>query len=427
MEPPGTPAAAEGSLPGAAGDAVVWELGTVWRTPRRLSHAMAHVAFAAAVGPPIAFVISAWLGKPVLDVVLPVGAVVFWGGTPLAILASLVTSMRRRVAFFRLTLTRERIVLLGDRERALPRGAVLSAHAVPGASAPSLGCVEIGFADDDLLTVELPIAECRHLVDALSFGPDARRFAIRPGGPRRRLWQVVSSLGIALVCSPFVVVFITTWTHWDGLWILAPAFILPALLLALVFERGRVVVGDDGVTFDRPLRSQFVRVSDIEQVFRTTTGLTLRARTARGVKRLRVKIDSSAKTDAILSHVGRAITRHKETPALRQDARVARNGKSLPDWREALRRLVTVDGGYRSEAVSPDVLLSTATDAGAPDDQRLGAALALGLGDDDEAKARVRVAAEAVANDRLRVAMAHAAQGHASDEELEEATRKGRA
>lgn len=91
-------------------------------------------------------------------------------------------------------------------------------------------------------------------------------------------------------------------------------------------------------------------------------------------------------------------------------ASLARSGRTVEAWREAVAQHLGGGGVFRSAAVGRDVLLDVLDGAAAPAPLRLGAALALSQSDEG-ARARVRIAAEASADATLREALEAALEG----------------
>ncbi len=121
--------------------------------------------------------------------------------------------------------------------------------------------------------------------------------------------------------------------------------------------------------------------------------------------------------EAFVLAVERAGERYREA---RHDAGmaevIARRGRPLGEWRAALHALVGVGGGYRAQAVRGAELAGLVDDPTAPEELRVGAALALRAMNPEAEVTRIRVAAEACAHAPLREALERAA-----DDTLDEA------
>jgi hypothetical protein len=90
-------------------------------------------------------------------------------------------------------------------------------------------------------------------------------------------------------------------------------------------------------------------------------------------------------------------------------ALLGKGTRTRDEWREALDKLRSAEGGYRQAVVRDDDLWRVVEDPSAPDDARGAAAVLLRRSLDDEGRARVRVAAEATASPKLRIALDAAA------------------
>jgi hypothetical protein len=99
---------------------------------------------------------------------------------------------------------------------------------------------------------------------------------------------------------------------------------------------------------------------------------------------------------------------------------VARGTRPVAEWRSALTRISAEhEGGYRDGAMRKEDLWRVVEDAGAPEDARVGAAIALRA--EEGAGARLRVAADAAASPKLRVALETAADPAVEESQLDEA------
>jgi hypothetical protein len=87
------------------------------------------------------------------------------------------------------------------------------------------------------------------------------------------------------------------------------------------------------------------------------------------------------------------VTDVRDEGSRERGALLARGGRSVAAWREALR--AHASPGYRTASVSVEGALEVLCDPHAPRDRRVGAALALRTANDERATARIRVVAEA--------------------------------
>jgi hypothetical protein len=96
-------------------------------------------------------------------------------------------------------------------------------------------------------------------------------------------------------------------------------------------------------------------------------------------------------------------------------AALARNGRPLEAWREALASLLSQEN-YRHLAVSRDDLVAVLHDGTRSLEERAAAALAMvGNGQDARAVSQVRIAAESSANERVRIVLQEAAEGRVDE------------
>jgi hypothetical protein len=407
-----------------ADPALIVEPVTVWRTRLWLARLFANLALVMVASAAVLLGFSLANVDARSDALFLACKLALFGCAPLAAMTSIALAWERPLEFRRIEVFENELVLVGNRERrVIPRDIVESAFTIGYAHVIDKPRALLGLRGDELLTVE---GDTTPLVQAIAFGPHARRFVVHTGGRWRRLGEVAMAVAASVVVWPFLsaILFlglepILGITNTPYAYAVALTFVVPCFVLSRVFARRRVTIGDDGFVLERLFGTKFFPVESIVSTVGHTWGAEITVQNGRSSRRIKLKTDTSAKTDAILSHLGHGMGALKERGQPRRDVRVAREGRSISEWREEVRRLVTMDQGYRTEAVSPDLLLGAVSDARAPADMRLGAAMAIGLGNDAEAKRQVRVAAESIASERLRAAMLGAAEGEVNDTELE--------
>jgi hypothetical protein len=98
-----------------------------------------------------------------------------------------------------------------------------------------------------------------------------------------------------------------------------------------------------------------------------------------------------------------------------RSALVARCGRPVAAWREALTAQIGQADGYRTAAVSNEDATQLLADAASAAEQRIAAAVALVATGDPTSRRRVRVAAAACASPRMRVALERAADDSLSE------------
>jgi hypothetical protein len=101
---------------------------------------------------------------------------------------------------------------------------------------------------------------------------------------------------------------------------------------------------------------------------------------------------------------------------------LARGGRSVGAWSKDLARLATSAPGFRDQALGRDDFERVLSDAAAPADQRIAAAIALRAVDPEVAPTCIRVAVEASADEHLRAALEAAAAGAIDEPTVERAT-----
>jgi hypothetical protein len=234
-------------------------------------------------------------------------------------------------------------------------------------------------------------------------------------------------------------------------------------LLSRFLRRGEVVVGTDGVALEGVGRRRFIAYARVSRIARDPRGVRLYlkdgvsvllpsladanaplpvtagvdaafdpASVKRGIPH-RVSVEALFRQDvirreALFARIDQAMrARGRSRVSHVQLAQLDRRSRSVPAWREDLRALLAVEGsGYRGAALGPDQLAEVVEDAGAPTERRVAAAVALSGKGDEEARRRVRVAVEACADQDLRAALEHAAEGEIEEAELHRAMKQRR-
>jgi len=104
-----------------------------------------------------------------------------------------------------------------------------------------------------------------------------------------------------------------------------------------------------------------------------------------------------------------------------------RRGRSVDVWCEALGRLLgggREESGYRDMALARGPLLDLVEDGAAAPERRVAAAVALSRTGDVQLKQRLRIVAETCADEDMRAALEHAAEGEIEQEALARAARQ---
>ncbi|MGK4000341.1 hypothetical protein [Sorangium sp. So ce1024] len=408
----------------------------VARRHEGLGRVLGGLALLAAMGPflveSLVFVFADALHVPFLrDVVLVVlGALL--GGVLVAALLALLSA----VLTSRPVSRREQVrvaadasglgLTIGAAVRFIPRAEIRSGLLLPEPRTR----VALHLRHGQVLEVEVAREiDGARLLEALGIGPAERRVAIALGGANRQLVAGCAALPLAIAFW-----FTVVWAflgpaggHAGGHAARAAALLALPLLSVWLIRRAarptRVVVGSDGVRVERSFSSAWLPYKELAAIRRSGDRLILSR--ASGDHPLVVR----GGKDLIKATARRIRDAHRRAgagatgvDAPRGAEALERRGRDLAVWREDLRKLHAA-GDYRASALTPEDVLRTLDDAGAPRDRRVGAALFLRVAGYPEAQARIRVAAGATADDALRAALERAAEEEIDDASLARALR----
>jgi hypothetical protein len=310
----------------------------------------------------------------------------------------------------RMLVRADRRGLSADGRLVLPRARI--ARALLEYRAEGVACVCAGPMGVSRTEVKVDSEEQgRRLLRALSF--DASQRALRFAGPspatttpagRTIAFTVVAALAVGELALLLAL----------GHGFLTPlAIVLWSLQMWLV-AGGAVYVGTDGLLLRSPWSRRFLRYEDIERVEAQEKRARLLLRDGEwvdlwlGLPGYGPAWNGSARTrDALVGRIIAAIgERSARAPLAPAAGLVARDGRTLAEWLEHLRRLVDASGtSYRTSAIEREQLWRIAEDANAPAASRAGAAVALRIALKPEERARLRVAAEAAAAPEVRAAL----------------------
>ncbi|MFO0556265.1 MAG: hypothetical protein U0271_48255 [Polyangiaceae bacterium] len=311
---------------------------------------------------------------------------------------------------------RELVVRTGSRERRYPLEALEW-----GSVSPLSNEVEIAVRGSDRIHAKVSSVEAgQALLQATGLDEQHRTLRVQLGettfitlmawllGPTTA-WPAIIVLGRAL--------------HWPSL---LSAWSLVAILLALpplarrLLGPATLTIGSDGLLVQRALTSQFVPFADLQRVTPAAQEVTLHVSGGRRL-RLHARHLTQKSSEQLMRRIDLAHTAWSsgggEEAAL---ASLERGGRSLAEWRDAMRDAIR-GGGYRDTSLQRDEVVGVLESHGASDARRLGAALALVATGDDTDRVRVAKTAEACANPRLRVAFDRIAAKSTTDAELEAA------
>lgn len=233
--------------------------------------------------------------------------------------------------------------------------------------------------------------------------------------------------------------------------------------LARFLRRREAIVGTDGVALEGFGRRRFLAYSRVRRIARDPLGVRLYLKDGvsvllptladanaplptapgvdapldpasiqrgipRGVPLEDLYRKDVARREALFKRIDQAMRAQGQSRVAHvQLAALDRRSRSVAAWREDLRAILAVEGsGYRGAALGSDQLAEVVEDAGAPTERRVAAAVALSGKGDEEARRRVRVAVEACADQDLRAALEHAAEGEIEEGELDRAMKQRR-
>ncbi len=243
--------------------------------------------------------------------------------------------------------------------------------------------------------------------------PRASGVLRRVGAITLAIFASLLGLGVALDGGPMTRMSATVW-------LLATTLTIGAAVWGT--KQREITVGADGVALRQRWGVRFLPFSEIQSV--TTEGRKVLFALADGRREsVAVARSSGAETAATIAHrIDEAIrARSDGAGSERALAQVARAGRSVAEWQQAIAQLVRQTTGYRAAALSRDDLAALLTHPTASGEQRMGAALALAAMGDDQHKQRIRIAADACASEPMRVALGRLAEGHVDEAAVEEA------
>jgi hypothetical protein len=305
----------------------------------------------------------------------------------------------------------------------VPRSAIVNGIHVPRRRAEEL---QLEIASGDVFRIEVPdAAAADKLLDDLGVDAEHRRFTVRWGRLGSRLaigfvLAIAGSYGLMAAGELGRAVGIDKYGVIAILLMLFPMFIGWGVRRLGWHE---ATVGTDGIVARGPLRTRFFAFGDIASVSATRMRIELKMRNGT-TEAIWAHPDDAAMRAALVQRIEKARAARGESAEARASL-LARDGRSLRAWRDALVDQLRGAGGYRDAAVTRDDALRILENAELRAEQRIGAALALVGSGDAEATARVRVVAEASAAPRLRVALERVAASEDDDEAIEAAMRAG--
>jgi hypothetical protein len=272
-------------------------------------------------------------------------------------------------------------------------------------------------------------AEAHALLRALAAGASDRALDL---GLRRR--ATAARVVVAIVTMPVIAAAIgaASFTRSAAV-VVATAATLTLAWAWLTMRFGsptRLLVGHDGLALHGGGKTRFFAWAGVDDVSTDDDGIVLfpvgeplihvrllagRERYGAGLARLR--------RDHLVARIRDELgTRREASIEALGASHLDRGGRTVAEWRAALRSLVTrPSGSYRHSALDPEHLASALWSRDLTVERRLGAAMALAATDDPAARQRVRVFIDTCADDALRDAVERAAEGELDDAGLRRA------
>jgi hypothetical protein len=307
--------------------------------------------------------------------------------------------------------------------RRFPRESIVSGVVVPAGTSLT---TELSLRNGDVLVFVHPREEhAEGLLRELGLASDQRRATLTACEPRiSSLWSAATMFALSFVAM--------TWTasltpFAKNLHILAIALV--ALVVGAALRPVDVTVGRDGVQIRSRFRPRFIPYENILGVDQNERGqvelqleagdrITIGSAINRGFTG-----GAGARHRALRRRIEQARARAGRLPPSAAHS-LARQGRSLDEWRARLRQLISADADYRGPRLDREQAALALSDPNTAVEVRIGAALALAeSGLDDETSARIRIAANTSANARLRVALEQIAEceGEAEAQAIDEA------
>jgi hypothetical protein len=301
----------------------------------------------------------------------------------------------------------------------------------PGSSAdPLLYHVQIELKNGNILRVQTEtMAEASAFLEAARLDPSQRRLSLRI---RRAMRQLVAGLFVAplvffggTAALSFALMALLPTVAKVPLFFAAMAAVAVGLgILWRAFMSAEVTIGSDGIVVRQRFGKRFIPYPELRDIVEHGSDIELRYRDGTS-EVIPGDIDEPARRAALVRRMRDAMesgaSAHARTEAL------ARNGRPIAAWREALIRMLDGGTGYRSASLTRDDALAVVRDAGARTEHRIAAALALSASEDAAVKERIRVAAQACAREQVRIALEQAAGGEIDEEALDQALREEQA
>lgn len=349
-------------------------------------------------------------------------------GVPFAAQLLMLLVMSMPLAIFAGMIVRQGKTLVGDTVRVEGKLLVIERLLEPGREPTSFGPVMQGaltpkgawLEDDAGRELTMDTSKGRELLDALAVAPEKHRFAFHWRRTGTRVGTFLAG-GIGLLVSAWIVLGPFIDEPLGGGLLCLTFGVAP--MLADAFSRWAadigIEVGLDGVAMRSLMGVEMFRFADVIDVKVEGEALAIRTRDGR-VHRFTGPADHGERA-ALEQRIREAMTAARAHVRDRSvlGAMLDRAGRSLPEWRAAIAKVLTAATGFRDGAVDEQEMVLLLDDVMASPEQRVAAAIA--LSEREALRPRIRVAAEACASPKLRVALEKLSEGGADDETLADA------
>lgn len=285
------------------------------------------------------------------------------------------------------------------------------------------GHLELRRVNGDVLHILAP-GKIAALIAAVEAGDQRRAVRVTLGDTEFPTW-IGALLGfpVALAMTAFSARFATATLNvgvfaasWYGVFLAFRAMLGPDSLL----------VGADGVTVQKAFSTRFIPLDDLVRVETQPDHVRLHLKDDR-VLTASARHLAEDQSTLIARRVDLAVKGRLSKSPLLEPAELDRRGRPIAAWRRELAGLLTADKDYRRAPVTAEDLarILAAPEVGA--ERRLGAAIALAVANGPGMRQRVRLTAYSIANEPMRFALKHVADGWGNDAVIEKALAAARA
>jgi hypothetical protein len=251
-------------------------------------------------------------------------------------------------------------------------------------------------------------AQAREVLGALGFGTNksvAHFHAIGKGGRAQGL-ALFASIALILLFAMAAASFHAP--------LLATLAGLPLLVTQIVFSKGDIYLGTDGLLYRQRFESRFFSWSEVADVSAWKRGITvdfhsgetfnIPIATPKGMRRQATRISQAS----LIAQAKERLEAFRDGSVPDITARVGRLGQTTAQW---VDRLLDREGSFRQAPLRSEDLWSVLESPAAGATARAGAAAVLAKEASPDDRARFRIAADVCAEPKLRVVLEKAADG----------------